>query len=81
MQSGEKTLFALITESIDRDIERNVLNADEKPQKFKSFIIKDEQDCFCLVEDTTIKCVFEEKNMNDYLSRLPSYVNLEGKIY
>jgi hypothetical protein len=82
MSSDKKTLKTLITESIDRDIERDILGGDEKNQKFKSFLRKDEQDCFCLVEDTSIKCAFEENNLKEYLNGLPSYLrfeNFEGK--
>ena len=82
MQSGEKkTLYEMILDSIDRDIERGSLSSDERGAKFKSFIRKDEQDCFCLVDDTAIKCVFDEKNMRDYMDSLPSYVSMEGMLY
>jgi hypothetical protein len=84
MNIEKKTLQTLIYESLDKDIERETLGGDEKNQKFKTLLRKDEQDCFCLVEDTSIKCVFEENNLKEYLNGLPSYLrfeNFEGKFF
>jgi hypothetical protein len=74
----KKSLQALIIESIDKDIERETLIVEEKNLKFKSFLRKDEQDCFCIVDDTSIKCVFEENNLKEYLNSLPSYLRFEN---
>jgi hypothetical protein len=79
MSSGEKkTLQTMILESIDRDIERELHGGDQKNPKFRTVLRKDEQDCFCLVEDTSIKCVFEENNLKEYLNTLPSFLRFEN---
>ena len=79
MLSGEKkNLSSLIIESLIRDIEREDLHFEERNQKIKFLIGKDEQDCFCLVEDTSIKCVFEENNLREYINSLPSFIKFEN---
>jgi hypothetical protein len=80
MQSGEKkSLFNLINESIDRDISKEDLSNEEKTPKFRSYLRKDDQDCYCLLDnETSIKCVFNERNLREYLASLPSYITYDS---
>jgi hypothetical protein len=79
-QSAEKkSLFNLVSESIDRDISKDDLSNEEKTPKFRSYLKKDDQDCYCLLDnETSIKCVFNEKSLREYLASLPSYITYDS---
>jgi hypothetical protein len=85
LSAEKKSLFNLINDSIDRDISKDDLATEEKTPKFRSFLKKDDQDCYCLLDnETSIKCVFNEKNLREYLASLPSYItydSFDSKIY
>ncbi|MEG8004566.1 hypothetical protein, partial [Listeria monocytogenes] len=55
------------------------LSFEEKAPKFRSYLKKDDQDCYCLLDnETSIKCVFNEKSLREYLSSLPSYITYDS---
>ena len=46
---------------------------------FKSYLKKDESNCFTIVDiKNSIKCLFNQDYLNEYLDRFPSYVSLNS---
>jgi len=52
---------------------------DEEKLKLKSFIKKDENKCYSIFDrDYSIKCVFDNKFLENYLAEQPSHVKFES---
>ena len=46
---------------------------------FKSYLKKDESNCFTIVDiKNSIKCLFNQQYLNEYMNRYPSYVSLDN---
>jgi hypothetical protein len=86
MIKDKKGLYFLIDESIERDIKHE----EEKTQKMKCYLKKDHLGGYVLVDthkeknNCSIKCVFSEEGLKEYLAGLPSYMDynsFESKLH
>ena len=73
----EKTILAdLVDEFITKNC--NPLFPEESQFHFKTYLKKDENNCFTVVDkENCIKCIFEKTFLKSYFSAYPSYVKLE----
>jgi hypothetical protein len=80
MIKDKKGLYFVIDESIERDLR----NEDEKPQRIKCYLKKDHLGGYVLVDteidknNCSIKCIFSEEGLKEYLAGLPSYIDYES---
>ena len=74
-----KGLYSLVDESIEKQ-----LNGEEQqPLRFKAYLKKDAFDVYSLLDceghpNCSIKCIFNESGLNNYLETLPSYMSYDS---
>ena len=73
----EKTVLVdLVDEFITKNC--NPIFPEESKFHFKTYLKKDENNCFTVVDkENCIKCIFEKEFLKSYFSAYPSYVKLE----
>jgi hypothetical protein len=80
MISEKKGLYSLVDESIERDLK----GEEEKNPRFKSYLKKDEYGNYSLVDSDSsanscsIKCVFSEGGLKEFLSTGPTFISYES---
>ena len=79
-KDNDKGLYNIIKESIDRDL----TGISEKNPVFKSLLVKESSGYYSLVdvevgsESHSIKCIFNQSGLNEYLASQPSFENFES---
>lgn len=72
----KNVLLNLVEQFINNDCKSNS-NEDDEKSKIKTYFKKDENNCFTIVDkEHSIKCVFEEIFLSNYLAAHPSYFKL-----
>ncbi len=78
-KDNQKSLYNIVEESIDRDL----TGISEKNTIFKSLLVKESTGYYSLVDievgskSHSIKCIFNQSGLNDYLAAQPSNVHFE----
>ena len=68
-------LSPLVQKFIDNNCDNSSI--DENSFRFKTYLKKDDNDCFTIIDkENCIKCIFEKKYLEEYFSKLPSYNNI-----
>lgn len=74
----KSVLLPLVENFIISKCTSTTQESEEKP-KLKSFIKKDENRCYSIFDrDYSIKCVFDNKFLENYLAEQPSHVKFES---
>ena len=75
-----KGLYIMVDESLDKILK----NQEDKPKRFKSFLKLDKMNTYSLIESSnpkegySIKVVFNEDALKDYLDSMPKYISFES---
>jgi len=73
----KNVLLPLVEEFIKNNCVSN--SSIDEQIKLKSFIKKDQNKCYSIFDrDNSIKCVFDKKFLEDYLSEQPSHIKFES---
>ena len=68
-------LSPLVQKFIDNNCDNSSI--DKNSFRFKTYLKKDDNDCFTIIDkENCIKCIFEKKYLEEYFSKLPSYNNI-----
>jgi hypothetical protein len=68
-------IYSLLDESIERDLKLR----EENNVKFKCYLKRDVYNIYSLVDrDYSLKCIFNEDNLKEYLAGLPSYMTFDS---
>jgi len=75
----KNVLLPLVEEFIKNKCVSVAASEDDEKLKLKSFIKKDENKCYSIFDaQHSIKCVFDNKFLDDYLAEQPSHVKFES---
>ena len=76
-ESHRSNLRDLVFENVEIDLVEGV---NEYP-KFRGYLRRSSQSCYSLLDDaskTSIKCVFNQNALNQYLETQPSYLDFNS---
>lgn len=78
MNFEKEGLFSVIKDYVANNLtERDLSKA--KPIKMRSFLKKDAEGIYSIFDNNrSIKCVFNDRALKDYLAGLPSYIKYES---
>ena len=75
----KNVLLPLVEEFIKNKCVSMPAAEDDEKLKLKSFIKKDENKCYSIFDaQHSIKCVFDNKFLDEYLAEQPSHVKFES---
>ena len=80
MIKDKKGLYFIIDESIERDLN----NEEEKHQRIKFYLKRDHLGGYVLVDtesgnnNCSIKCIFSQEGLKEYLAGVPSYIDYDS---
>lgn len=78
MIADKLILEDMASKFIDAKCEKSNQKGIGEPLKFKSYLHKDESNCFTVIDSNyCIKCLFEKKFLENYFSTYPSYSKLD----